>query len=172
MFANVMHRLRRDDNENIWHGDEITGHKRKGHTRFMFHNIRNLTLYGTAGLELFIHEQEKLQVDVQAFSEHCLDTTKFHVTQTAKDILRHTYEGTSILRLDSSAEAAVNQYKPGGTGILALGPISGRLESQGSGGDTLGRWSFIHLRRKNGPPVTIISVYQVCPRPTNVLGNK
>ena len=29
----------------------------------------------------------------------------------------------------------------------------------------------MHLRRKHQPPVTIISAYQVCPRPTNLLGN-
>lgn len=35
----------------------------------------------------------------------------------------------------------------------------------------MGRWSFVHLRRKARPPVTIISVYQVCPSPTNIIGN-
>jgi hypothetical protein len=35
----------------------------------------------------------------------------------------------------------------------------------------MGRWTFIHLRRRNQAPLTIISAYQVCPRPTNLLGN-
>lgn len=129
------------------------------------------SLNGPEGFESFVHAQSTLEVNLQAFSEHCLDTTKFSIHQTTKDILRKTYPAQATIQLDSSTETAPNQYKPGGTGILILGRTASRLEPQGRGGDTLGRWSFVSLRRKHFPPVTVISVYQVCPRPTNVLGN-
>ena len=35
----------------------------------------------------------------------------------------------------------------------------------------MGRWSFIHLRRKGRPPITIYTVYQVCQNPTNTIGH-
>lgn len=58
----------------------------------------------------------------------------------------------------------------GGTGMFAVNESVGRLEPKGKGGDAMGRWSFFTLRRQGFPPVTIISVYQVCPQPTNRIG--
>lgn len=59
----------------------------------------------------------------------------------------------------------------GGTGIIAFNESVGRLEPRGKGGDPMGRWSFVHLRRHRAPPITIITVYQVCKQPTNIIGN-
>ena len=157
--------------DQAWQGDEIFSHKDSHTTRLMFHNVNGLSVRGTDGIDMFAHDQETLQVDIQGFSEHCLDTTKYQVYQTAQDVLRQKFQGQSALLLHSSAESALNLYKPGGTGILALGDVVSRLEPQGKGGDHMGRWSYLHLRREALPPVTIISAYQVCPRPTNLLGN-
>ena len=137
----------------------------------MFHNIRGLTIKGTDGLDTFINEQLALQVDIQGFSEHCLDTTKFHVVSKTRAILRKQYQGPSILQLNSSTEPAINVYKPGGTGIMVLGSMASRLEPNGKGGDPMGRWSYVHFRRKDLPTLTVIAIYQVCPRPTNSIGN-
>jgi hypothetical protein len=158
-------------NTSSWYGDEIHDDKPPSHTRLMFHNLNHLNLHGTEGLDMFVHEQQSLQVDVQAFSEHCLDTTKFQVNHSAKEIVRRTSVGQSLLHWNSSTESALNTFKPGGTGILMLGPLCSRLEPEGKGSDPLGRWCYVTLRRKALPPVTIISAYQVCPRPTNLLGN-
>ena len=158
-------------NDNLWQGDEISLYKDVNNTRIMFHNVHHLPLHGTDGLEMFINNQVTLQVDLQGFSEHCLDTTKFQIQQTAKNILRQTAPTQATIQLNSSEEPARNHYKPGGTGMLILGHLASRIEPQGTGGDTLGRWSFVHIRRRHFPPLTIISVYQVCVRPTNFLGN-
>ena len=120
---------------------------------------------------MFLHEQMTFQVDIQAISEHCLDTTRYQVAHDSNAILRQHFQGQGVLQLNSSTEQAINQYKPGGTGIVVLGPTVSRLEPHGRGGDGMGRWSFVHLRRRNMPPITVISVYQVCKRPTNILGN-
>jgi hypothetical protein len=159
-----------NDFENKWQGDEISPQKDHQVTRLMFHNIRNLPIHGPEGVEMFVHAQASLEVDIQAFSEHCLDTTKYQVFHTLKEIVSRTSSSQATIQLDSSSESATHQYKPGGTGILLLGRIANQLEPQGKGGDSLGRWSYVHLRRRNLPPLTIVSIYQVCPRPTNILG--
>ena len=64
-----------------------------------------------------------------------------------------------------------NVYLPGGTAMIATGDTVGRLEPKGQHRDSMGRWSYIHLRRKGQPPVTIYTVYQVCQNPTNAIGN-
>lgn len=169
-----MAHIRRDTDKqsgNTWQGDNLTGDKDNHTIRIMFHNVNGLPLTGIDGMDMFANEQANLQVDIQGFSEHCLDTTKYHVHQTARDLLRRYYTGQASLQIDSSKETAINTYKPGGTGILLLGDLVGQQEPQGRGGDAMGRWSYIHLRRKAQPPITIISAYQVCPRPTNIIGN-
>lgn len=177
MFQSTLNPLtksqQRDKNDfnNSWQGDEIQSTKSETTTRIMFHNIHHLPLQGPNGLESFIHYQSILQVDLQAFSEHCLDTTKFRVIQQAKNIIRNIHSSRATIQLDSSQEQAQNVYKPGGTGLLALGLLTSRLEPQGKGGDSLGRWSHMTFRRVHLPPVTVVSVYQVCQRPTNLLGN-
>ena len=157
--------------DSIWQGDEISHVKDENHIRIMFHNVNGLSSKGVDGFDTFANDQADLQIDIQGFSEHCLDTTKFQVYNGAQETIRRHYQGQIALQMDSSRETALNVYKPGGTGILALGDVVGRQEPRGRGGDPLGRWSYVHLRRKTKPPVTIISAYQVCPRPTNLLGN-
>ena len=155
----------------LWQGDDISNGKDDHHLRMMFHNVNGLSSKGVDGLDMFVNDQADLQIDIQGFSEHCLDTAKFSVFQGARDTISRHYQGQTILQMDSSGEEALHIYKPGGTGLLVLGDVVGRQETQGRGGDPLGRWSYIHLRRKFKPPVTIISAYQVCPRPTNIMGN-
>jgi hypothetical protein len=157
--------------DDTWQGDDIPSEKDTHSTRIMFHNVNGLAAKGVTGMDTFAHEQVLLQVDLQGFSEHCLDTTKFRITNTIHEILQRYYPGQHSLQLQSSDEGAVNVYKPGGTGILAIGNIVGRQEPNGKGGDSLGRWSYMHFRRKEAPPLTVITAYQVCSRPTNILGN-
>ena len=157
--------------DNDWKGNNLSTSKDVNTTRLMFHNVNGMSLTGIDGLDMFIHEQTTLDVDIQGISEHCLDTSKFQVHQDAQDILQRQYHGQSMLQLNSSQESALNVYKPGGTGFLALGDIVSRLESQGRGGDPMGRWSDLHFQRRDQSPVTLISAYQVCPRPTNLIGN-
>jgi exonuclease III len=157
--------------DETWQGDNVSGNKEPNVTRVMFHNVNGISLNGTEGLDMFVNEQKTLDVDIQGITEHCLDTTKYQVYQTAQEIVRSHAMTQSRISLHSSEEPAVNIYKPGGTGFLLLGDVVGRLESNGTSGDSMGRWSAVHFRRRNQSPITIITAYQVCPRPTNLLGN-
>ena len=121
--------------EKSWQGDEIPLDKdNTTDTRIMFHNVNGLTLKGTEGFDVFLNEQALLHVDIQAISEHCLDTTQFRVLTTANEIARKCVKHRYALQLDSSSEPALHQYKPGGTGMVLLGPVTSRLEPQGRGG--------------------------------------
>ena len=157
--------------DHTWCGDNLSYDKEPRMIRIMFHNVNGLPLQGPEAFDTFVNEQINLQVDIQGITEHCLDTTKFQVLHEVQTILRHQYHGQALMQLNSSNESALNTYKPGGTGIMMLGDSVGRLEPNGKGGDEMGRWSYVHIRRRHAPPVTIISAYQVCPRPTNILGN-
>ena len=76
-----------------------------------------------------------------------------------------------VLQIDAGTMVTDNVYLPGGTAMIVTGDTVGRLEPKGQGGDPLGRWSYVHLRRKGKPPVTIYTVYQVCKNPTNPIGH-
>ena len=157
--------------QNEWQGDDLSYDKHSQQIRIMFHNVNGLPIKGPEGLDMFINEQINLQVDLQGIAEHCLDTTKVSVLQVAQETLRRQYKGQTLLQMNSSSESALHTYKPGGTGIVVLGSLAGRLEPNGRGGDQMGRWSYIQIRRRQSTPITIITAYQVCPRPTNHLGN-
>ena len=68
--------------------------------------------------------------------------------------------------------AAQNIYLPGGTAIIVTGNAVGRLEPRnGKHSNPMGRWSYIHLCRKQKPPITAYTLYQVCLNPTNAIGH-
>ena len=121
--------------DSAWQGDDLSSQKDTHATRIMFHNVNGISLRGTEGLDIFVNEQVTLDIDIQGITEHCLDTTKYQVYQTAQDIVRTQAPGLSALSLHSSNESAVNLYKPGGTGFLALGEVVSRLEPNGISGD-------------------------------------
>ena len=70
-----------------WEGDDLSDPKSHNSTRIMFHNVNGLTLQGIDGFDMFANEQNLLQIDIQGFSEHCLDSTKYQVHHTAQELL-------------------------------------------------------------------------------------
>ena len=112
-----------------------------------------------------------MSVDIACFSEVNLDTSKFAVVQQLYETLRKEFPHNATLQVDSSSDVAPNFYKPGGTAVVSIGAIVGRLEPSSKKGDSMGRWSRMSYRRKGLAPLTVISVYQVCSRPTNPLGH-
>jgi hypothetical protein len=112
-----------------------------------------------------------LNIDILGVTEHSLH---IHHRNTAKNLqlaLRSTITEKTIVQMDASNSATTQQYLPGGTGLIMIGTTIGRIEPKGQGGDKMGRWSYVHLRRKNTAPITIISAYQVNKNPTNTIGN-
>ena len=114
-------------------------------------------------------------VSVLGISEHQISIKDPHVAQTIHNfaqIRRQQYP--TICRFDSSDETSAGSGRlMGGTAaIMAIGDVIGRLTPNGSGGDHMGRWSYIHLKQHQQPPLSIISIYQVCQSPTNKIYNE
>ena len=88
-FKNTQSQNKMKDTQ--WQGHQIPDEKHPEHTRFMVQNVRGITLEGHTGVDIQAYDQVTLQVDIQAISEHCLDTTKFTVTQNIKEKLRQEF---------------------------------------------------------------------------------
>ena len=76
-----------------------------------------------------------------------------------------------VLQVDAGNMATNTVYLPGGTAMIVTGNTVGRIEPKGTGGDHMGRWSYVHLRQKGKAPLTLYTVYQVCNNPTNLIGH-
>ena len=70
-----------------------------------------------------------------------------------------------LLSLGSSQTRTSTTYKPGGTGIVGQGNIAGRIKNHDN--DPYGRWTTVYLQGKSNKTIVVISVYQICTRPTN-----
>ena len=139
--------------------------------RLLFQNVNGLGPQYAQQLSILANEQIALEVDILAITEHCVNIHHRDTHKSLHNTLRTSIQEKTALQINSSATTTTNTYLPGGTAILITGDAVGRLEPNGKGGDKMGRWSFIHLRRQNLPPLTIFSVYQVNQRPTNDIGN-
>ena len=58
-----------------------------------------------------------------------------------------------------------NDYKPGGTAIVAFGKTTRRVIQQGI--DDLGRWSWMAFKEEDNKVILVISIYQCCKNPIN-----
>ena len=61
-----------------------------------------------------------------------------------------------------------NDYKPGGTAMVAFGKTVRRVIQQGI--DDLGRWSWMAFEGADNKVILIMSIYQCCKNPTNPQG--
>ena len=103
-------------------------------------------------------------------TEHCIHIHHQDTLKNIQQTLKNNIQDKSFLQMNASRTPTTQRYLPGGTAIMMVGNTIGRIEPKGSGGDYMGRWSYIHLRRKHATPVTIITAYQVNRNPTNATG--
>ena len=104
-------------------------------------------------------DQHNTESDIYGICEHNRDTKQYNVRQkfvrSAKLVLGQQH----LIELGSSDFLTISSYKPGGTGLIAQGAITGRIQQQGS--DKYGRWSFYTMRGSDDTYVTIFQIYQV-----------
>ena len=148
-------------------------------TRMSFTNIHGLRSTKTTlqdSVQDMISAQLSFDVQISGITEHHLPLNNPKMSQQLFESM-HSGGGTSSTsqlsyRLDSSQETSGGRGRlMGGTGIIAYGPMAGRLEPKGKEGDSMGRWSSMTLRRNGLPPLTVFLVYQVCPTTTNPIGH-
>ena len=70
--------------------------------------------------------------------------------------------------LGRSEIPSANNYTPGGTGIATFGAIPGNVKQ--SGNDKIGRWSYQIFDSQKKIDIMVVSIYQCCISPKNMIG--
>ena len=121
-------------------------------------------------MNTIISEQIATESDILCMTEHCINVHHQDIHRQIQSSIRKTIHEKVYLQITSSVTQTESPYLPGGTAIAITGNSVGRLEQTNRGGDAMGRWTYITLKRKYHNPITIISVYQVNIKPTNDIG--
>ena len=137
-----------------------------------FSNIHGLRKHKTSiheAIHDLVQELMTYKICMAGISEHNVAIRDPGIPEKIhKTILQMRCHHPIFFSLHSSSETSAGSGRlMGGTGITVLDDLVGRIEQDGSGGDPMGRWSYVHLRRPQKPPVTVISIYQVCQAPTS-----
>jgi hypothetical protein len=113
------------------------------------------------------------KTSILGISEHQISAQDPRISQTVHQFTRNICKTIpTICQLNSSSKTSAGSARlMGGPGILAFNTMVGQLMHNGKGGDSMGRWSYVHLKRNQSAPVTVISIYQVCHCPTNKVGS-
>ena len=156
-----------------WHGHETPTTKPDHTFRIMFHNVNGIGSKNYINnMSILANEQCTLEVDVQGITEHCINIHHFDThSKLQSGVRQQIVDQKVVMQIDAGNMSTESVYLPGGTATIVIGDTVGRLEPKGQNGDPMGRWSYIHLRRKARPPLTIYTVYQVCQTPTNDIGH-
>ena len=102
------------------------------------------------------------EIDIQCFSEINVDVTKLSIKKKYHDTIRGFDQrakdiwGNSYLNMTSD-------YKPGGTGIVTFGSVSGRVKKAGY--DKMGRWTYQVFEGGDDKITIIFSIYNCCKNP-------
>eukprot|EP00980_Cylindrotheca_fusiformis_P017822 scaffold5640_cov132-Cylindrotheca_fusiformis.AAC.1 len=139
------------------------------HVRIMFGNINGLQLSDRGQrLRQIFREINMLQANHVGMAEINTNTAHSGAIQLMYDTAREEFEH-SILTPATSQTPCQSLYKPGGILSITRENLVGRLSDKGY--DDMGRWSYCKYAGKLGKVVTIVTIYQVCSRPTNEFGN-
>jgi exonuclease III len=141
------------------HWGDALAEKGESTTRIYIQNVNGVKLHRDGGqFSELCSIVKETQADILCIQEHNLDTTQYHVRNTLYTTTRHHWS-RSKLTIASSPIQFENMWKPGGTAIMSVGSITGRIKGQGT--DAWGRWSHQTFQGSGGRLITIISVYQV-----------
>lgn len=159
-------------NTTNWAGTRFTNFKEDHTFRIAFQNVNGLGTYQYPhNVQELVTTQQELQIDYVGITEHCLNMSQHQIRNNIHKSLNQYFRGQFALQMNSTNMITLSPYLPGGTAALLLGDHISRIDPGGKGGDEQGRWSFLTLRRKKLPPLTIYTVYKVNQHPTNAIGN-
>ena len=140
---------------------DVLGEKLDEHTRLYFNNFNGFQLDGQGGkFEAICKETLNIQADLMCGAEHNLDTIKSYVRNTLYATAKRTLEHHQ-LAIASSDLPSSNNYKPGGTFILASGDICGKILGK-SINDPMGRWTQLRIAGRDNLVLNVFCAYQVC----------
>ena len=144
--------------ENHHWGDELK-EKHDGILRVYCINANGINIDRRGGKFNNICEAMKeIRGDIICIQEHNLDTTQARVRKTLYDTANQHWQrlqmgvGTTPMQYHTA-------YKPGGTMMLAMGDVTGRIIAQQQ--DKWGRWAIQELRGRAERKIAICTAYQV-----------
>jgi hypothetical protein len=139
-------------------------------TRLYGQNVNGLSIDSLGGdITQICDTMLEAQIDIAGFTEHNLDTSKYHVINTCHTTIKTCFSTSpSKMVMASSQFKLEGNYKPGGTMLLSTGNILSRLIE--SGKDSMGRWVYQTYAGRNQDRITIINCYQVCAKHSNDTG--
>ena len=97
-----------------------------------------------------------------------LNTNRTKVRQQLFKLTKQHVQHFCSIWATSDTES-VNDYMPGGVGLLAKNTLVSRIK--GKGRDKLGRFCYILLQGQDKREILIVVIYQCCTWPTNLTGN-
>ena len=138
-------------------------------TRFLFGNINGFHI-GDRGSRFtqICREVRTLEVDHVGFAEINSNVELLEVKRLLHDTTKREFHH-SVMSTSISSTPCSSSFKPGGVMSLVQDDLVSRLTSKGK--DSLGRWSYCKYSGRNGKIISVITIYQVCVRPTNKIGN-
>ena len=142
---------------NPW-GDELL-EKGINVTRVYSLNVNGLSVDRRGGrFEDLCKVAKEVQADIICCQEHNLDTTKHNVRSILYDTVRQHWNRLCLISGTTPISFETN-YKPGGTMMVSVGDITGRIAVQSH--DKWGRWTSQTFCGANTVNLTVISEYQV-----------
>ena len=142
-----------------WWGDTMD-QKQNGIIRLFFQNVNGIK-YDQLGGEMgwYGHYMAENEVDILGVAEHNVDNCSPSAALAMRQALQRIERNFS-LTIGGTTTRMETPYKPGGTLMVARGNVRGRIMERGS--DSLGRWTYIRIRGKQGRSLWILTAYQVC----------
>ena len=129
-------------------------------TRIYFQNVNGITLYPPSTWETTCTHLQDMEVDIALLAEHKLDTSQPQTNKYLFEGARKIFGlGSFTITATSTPIRSPTLHKPGGILSIIHGSIKGRILE--SGHDIFGCWVFTKLRCNTGPPLIIITTYQV-----------
>ena len=93
-----------------------------------------------------VASHQRYDISICGISEHHIPMKALPMSQRLYTSMKSSIGGQHVTyQFDSSPEIPINGSTRlmGGSGILALGHVIGRLEPNGKSGDSMGRWSSL-----------------------------
>jgi exonuclease III len=147
----------KNSRENTYWGDERQP-KPHNTTRIYIINLNGLQLDAKGGkFDSVCQSIKEAQADIFCGQEHNVDTTQASVRKILFDTASQHWE-RNRLAIGTSPIPFKTTFKPGGTMVMAVGSITGRVIKQER--DKWGRWTSQIFQGQGGRSLAVISVYQ------------
>ena len=146
--------------KNFYTGDTLQLPKPTSTMGVYFQNVNGINLTSTGNWDVICEHLQDMEVDIALLAKHKLDTNQPWVNQKLRDMARAVFGlGSFSIMAATTPVESPTMYKPGGVLSLINGNVKGRMLSADK--DPLGGWVYTSLGQNTGPPLTIVTTYQV-----------